>query len=86
MLFLPPNKMWIGTDKIIVILDTNVSNILCKIYFNLPFNMLLQSTSCVTLGGHTRTVHSMIRVDNTVWSCSSDKTIRVWSEKVQKQK
>lgn len=48
--------------------------------------MLLQSTSCVTLGGHTRTVHSMIRVDNTVWSCSSDKTIRVWSEKVQKQK
>ena len=24
MLFLPPNKIWIGTDKLIVILDTNV--------------------------------------------------------------
>ena len=27
MLFMPPNKMWIGTDKSIVILDTNVCRV-----------------------------------------------------------
>ena len=30
------------------------------------------------LVGHTGTVHGLVKVGNHVWSCSTDKTIRVW--------
>ena len=35
-----------------------------------------------SLSGHNNMVHCMILVNNTVWSCSSDKTIRVWDFEV----
>ena len=31
------------------------------------------------LTGHTAMIHDMIKVGGQVWSCSSDKTIRLWS-------
>lgn len=37
MLYLPPNKMWIGTDKIIVILDTNVRLFLFPLFSLISF-------------------------------------------------
>ena len=31
-----------------------------------------------TITGHTGTVHGLVSVGNHVWSCSTDKTIRIW--------
>jgi len=37
----------------------------------------------MSLEGHTNMVHDLILIGGTVWSCSSDKEIRVWSTEVR---
>jgi len=38
------------------------------------------STKCVTLPGHTAMVHGIVKVNDMVWTCSSDKSVKIWSE------
>ena len=33
-----------------------------------------------TKQGHTGKINSIIEVENTIWSCSADKTIRLWKK------
>lgn len=39
-----------------------------------------KGTQKMILEGHTDIIHSLLRVGTEIWSASSDKTIRVWSE------
>ena len=43
--------------------------------------MLDIQTFAVTkeMDSHTNMIHNIIRVDDHIWTCSSDKTLKVWS-------
>lgn len=61
---------------------TSSGNVWVSSYQMIHVFSLPDSAKIASLAGHSSMVHSLIQVKDKIWSCSSDKTIKIWTLEV----